>query len=305
MCRTVLHGRVLLDRVEAYVSITFRTMSAWQVVSGLVSADTRTIVGGYWSPRSQDDWSRLERAADVKQEKKARVSIHFIAARTDSLKTSYDLCMLPVAPESKTKSNLQLHVSGQIMAAAIARQNKGLPALGFAFDGGSTNAALSKALLGVLDPEVMAQAPFWCECRTESMDLQLVPFRFLYWNDHLLLGCQDCLHLLKRLAAHRQTGRLPPCLPKFWICMICLCFDMVAGNYKRYLSHLIEIHIPCPEGAKCIEWGSTTVDLSGMLQRGMPLKAYVGTDGMSDVEGLMRQNSRFLTVRTSTAWSAR
>ena len=91
---------------------------------------------------------------------------------------------------------------------------------------------------------------------------------------------------------------LPPCLlTKIWICMICLCFDMVVGNYKLYLSHLIKIHIPCPEGANCIEWGSTTVDLSGMLQRGMPLKAYVGTDGMSDVEGLMRQNSRFLTGR--------
>ena len=47
-------------------------------------------------------------------------------------------------------------------------------------------------------------------------------------------------------------------------------------------------------GSRSVDWGSFTVDLSCMLCRGLPWKAFVGSDSMCDRDAVMRLNSRFL-----------
>ncbi|CAE7269755.1 unnamed protein product [Symbiodinium sp. CCMP2592] len=56
---------------------------------------------------------------------------------------------------------------------------------------------------------------------------------------------------------------------------------------KRYTLHHCS-------GTRSVEWGAFTVDLSCMLCRGLPWKAFVGSDGMCDNDALMRMNGRFL-----------
>ena len=87
----------------------------------------------------------------------------------------------------------QLFVCGAIFEAA-AQCNGGKPPLGVAFDGGSTNACLSAATLGLLPLQKLAEAPFFASCKYVGMRLKMLPYKYLVWKDEVVLGSQDSLH---------------------------------------------------------------------------------------------------------------
>ena len=179
--------------------------ASFQVVSGFDGPDTRTIIGGYWTEDAEDCFAKLASARNLDDCKKARMSVHFVVSRTDTLQFSYDSCMIPLKPKDKGKSWRQLEVCGQLFESFAAR-NRDCPPLGIAYDGGTINSDLSKCMLGLLSRDMLASTTFFKSCRFEPMGLKFVPFRFCYYKDNVLLGSQDSLHYLKRFSLHHHAG---------------------------------------------------------------------------------------------------
>ena len=91
-------------------------------------------------------------------------------------------------------------------AVAGSRHSQGIPPLGWTCDGGTSNNMLRCAALGTLDPAQMRSTPFFNECVTEAMNLPRVPLGRLVYAGHPLFFSLDCLHVLKRFAAHHGSG---------------------------------------------------------------------------------------------------
>ncbi|CAE7253482.1 unnamed protein product [Symbiodinium sp. CCMP2456] len=224
---------------------------SWQVISGLCGADTRTVIGGYWTSDPEDCFAKLSSAKGLQDSRKARMSVHYTVSRADTLQQSYDACMVPVKAKDGEKSRNQLEICGRLFEAFARRNADSIP-IGIAYDGGSTNADLSKLTLGLLSKQALAASTFWCSCNYESMQLKHMPFQILAYKGNPIFGSQDSLHFLKRFSLHHCSG------------------------------------------TRTVAWGSFTVDLSCMLCRGLPWKAFVGSDSMCDKDAAMRLNARFL-----------
>ena len=113
--------------------------------------------------------------------------------------------MLPLAPNSTGKAEDFFAWTGQLLARAT-RANQGIPPLGWTCDGGTSNNMLRMAALGLLSPSQMSSAPFFNECSVESMGLAWVPVSRLIYCGHPLFFSLDCLHVLKRFAAHHGSA---------------------------------------------------------------------------------------------------
>ena len=76
--------------------------------------------------------------------------------------------------------------------------------------------------------------------------------------------------------------------------------DRVVLGSQDALHFLKRFSLHHQSGSKTVCWGSVPTDLISMLSAGMPLKAYLCSDEQSDVQGLQRANSKYL----SKDWNA-
>ena len=223
---------------------------AYGLVSGLMSPGEPVIVGGHW--KDDDNCAALSRGDPAPQDKRAHLTVHWMLSRTDSLNVAFCASALPM-PHKDTgcqKSQLFLRLAGELLSAT-ARANQDLPARGLAFDGGTSNAAMLKTLMGL---QPCQSLPFWDECECESgLGLMYFPFKRLTWRKkHVVLPSLDCNHVLKRFCCHHFSGSRVVC------------------------------------------YGRSAMLPSCLLQGGIPYKAYVGTDGQSDKQAILRLAPGFL-----------
>ena len=185
---------------------------SWQVISGLSGADTRSVIGGYWTSDPNDCFAKLSSAKGLEDSRKARMTVHFTISRSDTLQHSYDACMVPVKAKDGEKSRNQLEICGRLFEA-FARRNADCVPIGVAYDGGSTNTDLSKLTLGILSNQALATSTF---CSYEPMQLKHLPFKILHYKGNPIFGSQDSLHFLKRFhtpslfgESHCELGLVP------------------------------------------------------------------------------------------------
>ena len=204
---------------------------AYGLVSGLMSPGEPVIVGGHW--KDNDNCAALSRGDPAPQDKRAHLTVHWMLSRTDSLNVAFCASALPM-PHKDTgcqKSQLFLQLAGELLSAT-ARANQDLPARGLAFDGGTSNAAMLKTLMGL---QPCQSLPFWDECECESgLGLMYFPFKRLTWRKkHVVLPSLDCNHVLKRFCAHHFSGSRVVCYGRSAMLPSCLLQGGIP--YKAYV----------------------------------------------------------------------
>ena len=167
--------------------------------------------------------------------------------------------------------NLLRHVSSTRMGESMenfCNANNGVPALGCAYDGGLSNSALNRTLLGLKDPYSLKDLAFWKHLRVRP--LKVVPLCNcgipVYQQkspggvrEYPVLGCNDSRHVLKRFTAQHFLG-------------------------TRTIYH-----------------GCLPVDALVMLRNKMPLKTFALRDEMSDQASWQRLCPRFLDASWASA----
>ena len=141
-------------------------------------------VGGHWDP--QDDWSYLRTAdysaADLPEEKKARLTLHLCLKRPDNNRFVLDACTLR-RKQGQASSLEMLHLVDRFLLSATTC-NGGIPPLGIAFDGATVNSKICRAFSGLLPESDFANMPFFGSCRIERFpDLRFWPFGQLIYQD--------------------------------------------------------------------------------------------------------------------------
>ena len=229
----------------------------YAAVAGLRDPMQAAILGGHFD--SSDNWSILYRTDNLPEEKQAHLSLHFLLCRTDQIHQSFCMSMLPMPHNSAAKAPLMLEYAGQALQAT-ANAN-GVPAMGVAMDGATTNSQLLRATLGLLPQSELSQATFFSECSTEAMPAKIRywPFRSLVWKKkHRILGSLDCLHALKRYTTHHFAG------------------------------------------SRVVHFGHSAMIPSTLLVGGIPYKSYVGYDAQSDKECMTRLNPTYVPAQPHT-----
>ena len=228
----------------------------FSLVSGLVDANTSSIVGGQF--KAGDDWSLLASTAELPEEKQSHLTLHFLLSRTDSLQASFCISMVPQPHQESGKALQILQLAGQAMNAVVAANE--LPCAGLAVDGGTSNSMVLKATLGVLPTVDLGKADFFCDCAYEAMPkMPFFPFQHLVWKKtRRILGSLDALHTLKRYACHHFSG------------------------------------------TRVVHYGRSAMHPSHLLIGKIPVKAFIGTDGQSDREALLRMSPQYVPDRNGT-----
>ena len=190
---------------ETYWSPTF------QLIGGLHLDDKKLkIVGGSWS--EQEDLSELPIGSSVDMSKLSRMTLDVLVSRADSSHKKYphkySVMMVPVAPaKDKSKCELFFSLVGRTMQA-LTEANSGIPPLGFAIDGGTCNAKLLAAGLGLLPAEELAAGgTFWAACSVSPVKAPFFPFGILRYGSSPVLCSLDANHCLKRFTIHHLLGQ--------------------------------------------------------------------------------------------------
>ncbi|CAE8585149.1 unnamed protein product [Polarella glacialis] len=134
---------------------------SFELISGLRSKIG--IVGGAYS--ADQDCSYIEPASTDEfpsEDKLARLTMHYCISRIESRRVVFDICMIPEKKPGCKDSKFK--VAGTIFASATLA-NGGVPPMGGAWDGGSSNALINDAFLGLISRETSAAATFWRECK--------------------------------------------------------------------------------------------------------------------------------------------
>ncbi|CAE7783785.1 KIN14F [Symbiodinium sp. CCMP2592] len=230
---------------------------SYSAVAGLRDPMQAVIIGGQFD--SADNWSILESTENLPESKQAHLSLHFLLCRSDQIQKSYCISMLPMPHNSGTKAPLVLEYAGQALQATA--DANGVPAIGVAVDGGSSNSHLLKATLGLLSQDELSQATFFADCSVQPMPAKIKfwPFRSLLWKGkHQVLGSLDCIHGLKRYTTKHFSG------------------------------------------TRTVHYGSSAMIPSTLLLGGIPYKCYVGYDAQSDKECFSRLNPTYIPAQPHT-----
>ena len=176
----------------------------YSLLAGLEVHNKMSIVGGHW--KEGDNVALLHNATDLRDDAKAHLTLHFLLSRTDSSQSAYCLSMLPMPHKATGKSLQFLQMAGAVLNSITAAHD--VPPAGIAVDGGTANTAILKAVLGLSKPQELASAPFFDKCSLRKVGgIKFFPFSHLLWGQkYRFAGSLDCLHALKRWAAHAFSG---------------------------------------------------------------------------------------------------
>ena len=242
--------------------------ASFEQVAGLLrnEAGQAVVVGGGYHAEPEECFAELY-ASDLRglpQSKLAKMTVHAVLCRSDSHKEFWDVSITPMLPGSSTspgeKAGLFVEILGNTMQA-MTEAADGTPPFGFAVDGGSSNYLARKLAMGLEPLEAYSDLPFWKDCVHE-------PVRLGPWFPFSLLQ-------------HRRSGE------------IILCSLDCLHVAKRFSCH----H---QSASRTVAWGASHCDLTAGLAAGMPHRAYIVQDDMSDKQSAERANPAYLRSRWST-----
>eukprot|EP00435_Cladocopium_sp_Y103_P049707 s221_g15.t1 len=189
--------------------------TAWFATLDLISGLQSCLgyVGGYFTQEPDEkDYSflTLEEMRECSDDHVARLSQHYLLSRTDSNHHTWCIDILPRPPKKAgLKANSAEKVfaeMGRVLESVVAG-NRGVPPVNIAFDSGTGHAKINRALLGLLGPTSLQEAPFFNKCVVKPVHLDCFKFGVLMYEGKFpVLGALDVYHACKRYSYHLATA---------------------------------------------------------------------------------------------------
>ncbi|CAE7212132.1 unnamed protein product [Symbiodinium sp. CCMP2592] len=240
---------------------------SYEQVSGLLRSEEGlpVVVGGGFHEEPEHCFAELpaNNLRNLPQSKLAKMTVHAIVCRSDGHKEAWDVSMTPMLPGPSSSSGDKAELFVTVLGQTLQAMTEaaGLPPFGFAVDGGSSNYLARKLAMGLEPLERHATKPFFKDCVHEPVRLgPFFPFSRL---------------------VHSPSGET-----------ILASLDALHVAKRLSCHHQSASRTPC--------WGASHCDLTTALQAGLPHRAYIVHDDMSDLQAAQRANPAHLKSRWST-----
>ena len=195
---------------------------SWDQVRGIRHDDQGRladgIVGGSWSPVSENDWSMLDAEIyspqNLSSEYLAKLALHVVIQRADNVQYTFDIAVLP-RPQGIGTAEETMQIVAQVLDGCV--QANGIAPQGCAFDGGSNNNLVNQALAGVLDAAKMEALPFFRECTVHDLPFSYWAYRMVRHRQELLVSMNGAYHWQKRYSLQFIAGCRSIFLGGLWV----------------------------------------------------------------------------------------